>query len=187
MNKEKKPTVQIDAFTKYYDGVMEATSVTNTITGVCVELTLNDKSVYHKMLAAYKFHSGSGREFFESQDSLADKLGIERKTVGRAIKKLEDVDLISHRTEGCMGAKRNIYKVVDVVGNKLYLFEKKTTNRTLVDKKIVVEVVYETYTIARADKAQQSYTPQSVADAVDLDSINSLLLDVCYEQNATRN
>jgi len=183
MNKEKKQTVQSDTFTKYYDGVMEATSVTNTITGICVELTINDKSVYHRMLALFKFHNSAGREFFESQDSLADKLGIDRKTVARTIKKLEDVDLISHRTEGCMGAKRNVYKVVDVVGNGLYLFEKKITNRTLVGKKVVADVVYENYTIVRAGCVQPSSKQHLETQEPDLDSINSMLLDVYYEQN----
>ena len=82
-----------------------------------------------------------------------------------------------------MGAKRNVYKVVDIVGNGLYLFEKKITNRTLVGKKVVVDVVYENYTIVRADCVQPSSKQHLETQEPDLDSINSMLLDVYYEQN----
>lgn len=127
-------------FTKVLDGLLAAVSVVNTITGEEAKLKSSDKIVYAKMLAAYNFHSEAGRELFESQDSIGDSLGLEHKAVISAIKKLENIGLMSKKTTYASGLRRNYYTVLDIVDNSSFILRRRKTTRGFVNNKIVVSV-----------------------------------------------
>jgi len=145
-----------NTFTKIPDCLLAATSICNTETGVVVSVSSNDKNVYAKMFASYKFHSASGREYFESQDVVADLLGLERKTVASSVKKFVQLGVVTTKIVYKNGIRHTYYVFDDISKNSNIVFVKRFTTRTLVDGKVEVENTPFYYRPVEADGTQLS-------------------------------
>lgn len=75
--------------------VMQATEIINKESSEVLVPTLYDKIVYCYILHYHRIYSEAGGTMYESQDSIADNLGIDRKTVNRSIKKLCGLGLLT--------------------------------------------------------------------------------------------
>ena len=58
------------------------------------ELTLLEKCLYSYMRYRYTFFASMNQEYFESQQFIADNFASSVKTIQRAMKKLEDFDIL---------------------------------------------------------------------------------------------
>lgn len=60
-------------------------------TGEAVSLTSSEKAIYMYLEDRITFFvKNKGSEFFEEQGTIAEELGLEKKTVGRCVKKFEE-------------------------------------------------------------------------------------------------
>lgn len=75
--------------------IMQASEIINKESSEVLVPTLYDKLVYCYILHYHNVYSDAGGSMYESQDSIADNIGIDRKTVNRSIKKLCGVGLLT--------------------------------------------------------------------------------------------
>ena len=86
--------------------IMQASEIINKESSEVLVPTLYDKLVYCYILHYHKVYSDAGGSMYESQDSIADNIGIDRKTVNRSIKKLCGLGLLTKSVK--IEAKGNI-------------------------------------------------------------------------------
>lgn len=67
--------------------------------GEKIPLSCFDKMIYFHMLDRKKLFTERGQKHFESQDSIAELLQIDRKTVNRSMKRLLEAGLVFGRKE----------------------------------------------------------------------------------------
>lgn len=112
-----------DGCVPVYTSVIQSKKVVNTSTGVERTLSSEDKILYCYMLCMYKEYSSKGRLFCETQQTIADEVGVEVKTVNRGIKKLCDVGAVSKVSKFMKTpygkVKTTCYAVRDVVDEEL--------------------------------------------------------------------
>lgn len=116
----------------YYNSivpVMQATEIVNAKTGEVVTPSIYDKLIYCYILHYHDLYSAKGNGMFESQDSIADNFGIDRKTVNRSIKKLTTIGLLSKNVvlevKGNTKRKHATYFPYDVrIGNDFTFIQK---------------------------------------------------------------
>ena len=113
--------------------IMQAGEILNTETSEILVPSFYDKHVYCYILHYHRLYSSKGKGMFESQDSMADNLGIDSKTINRSIKKLTGVGLVSkHITlemKGNAKRKHATYIPYDVTSGDRYLFKQKIVVR----------------------------------------------------------
>lgn len=122
MNQEDITQVPNLYFKAYYP-LFAANRVTNTETKESTELCMTDSVVYCHLLQRYAHFSKTGGKLFESQDTIANVLGLERKAIIRSIKRLVKVGMITQRTSYESGVKRSYYTVNILEDSKDFLFE----------------------------------------------------------------
>lgn len=122
---------------KAYYPLFAANKVTNTLTKESTELCMTDSVVYCHLLQRYSHFSKTGGKLFESQDTIANVLGLERKAIIRSIKRLAKVGMITQRTSYESGVKRSYYTVKTLEDSKDFLFE--TVVRERVDTGEIVD------------------------------------------------
>ena len=108
-----------------YDYLLMASSILNTETNVKIELTLTDKMVYSHINHHVEWLKALGKSMFESQETISNTLGVERRTVGKSIKKLEQVGVLLCNRQKRRGVTITIYDTLPIVGDKF----KMTTTR----------------------------------------------------------
>lgn len=106
--------------------VMQATEIINKESSEVLVPTLYDKIVYCYILHYHKIYSEAGGAMYESQDSIADNIGVDRKTVNRSIKKLCGIGLITKNVKievkGNVKRKHATYSPYDVsLGDKFMM------------------------------------------------------------------
>lgn len=113
--------------------VMQATEIINTKTGEVLTPSIYDKLVYCYILHYHDLYSAKGKGMFESQDSIADNFGIDRKTVNRSVKKLTSIGLLSKKVtleiKGNTKRKHATYFPYDVRLGIDFLFRQKVVVR----------------------------------------------------------
>lgn len=145
MNQEEIEQVPNLYFKAYYP-LFAANKVTNIETKESTDICMTDAVVYCHLLQRYSHFSKTGGKLFESQDTIANVLGLERKAIIRSIKRLVKVGLITQRTSYESGVKRSYYTVKTLESNKSFLFETVVRERVEVDeiigrkKKSIVQV-----------------------------------------------
>lgn len=109
--------------------IMQAGEILNTETSEVLVPSFYDKHVYCYILHYHRLYSSKGKGMFESQDSIADNLGIDRKTINRSIKKLTGIGLVSKHVKlevkGNTRRKHATYTPYDVTVGDRYLFKQK--------------------------------------------------------------
>ena len=63
-------------------------------TGAAVSFTSSEKAIYMYLEDKITLFVNEGGEFFEEQGTVAEELGLEKKTVGRCVKKFEEHGVI---------------------------------------------------------------------------------------------
>ena len=63
-------------------------------TGEAVSFTPSEKSIYMYLEDRITYFVNQGGELFEEQGTIAEELGLEKKTVGRCVKKFEEHGVI---------------------------------------------------------------------------------------------
>lgn len=147
-------------YSKIFDPVMMAIEVVNTEAGVVQTLNLTDKVVYSYISHHAEWFNSIGKCMFESQDSIGFSLGIDRKTVGRSLKKLESVGLIVRSKQKANNGFMTVYDVPMLFCSRFRLFAEKTVRvRGQEDFVEKVEIV-----LKEVDKpgSTKYTTPQSV-------------------------
>ena len=150
--------------------LMMANRVTNLKTKKVADLTLVDALVYCHLHTRYAHFTSIGKQLFESQDTIANGMGLERKAVMRSIKRLVLVDMITQETRYDAGLKRSYYTVVEIESNEDFLFSCVVRERVEVEgedgkKDVVQEKSVEDFVIvpsgyinnAPKKPAQQAY------------------------------
>ena len=127
-----------NTFVKLCDGMLAAVGAMNLDTGIIVEIAPAEKLIFARMQAAYKFHSTNNRDYFESQDVIADSVGVERKKVATAVDKFVKLGLITQVTKYVKGLRRNFYTFHDFVDAPNIVFIKRFTDRSMVNGKVEV-------------------------------------------------
>jgi len=131
--------INIEAsFLKILDPVLMCSSVTNTVTGETIQLNLTDKVVVSYVNNRAEFFENNNMKMFESQDTIADSIGVDRKTVLRSLKKLESVGLVCreikyHVNKDRPSSKptpRTTYLCVKLIGNENYVWKSDSVHRT---------------------------------------------------------
>ena len=117
---KKKLEVQ-NSFTKLYAPVMMATSITNVETAVVVEFNIYDKVIYSYVHQQSLWFKEYDKVLFESQDSVARCLGIDRKTVNKSLKKLESVGAIVKKKQAVNGSIKTTYSSLDLCSDHFRL------------------------------------------------------------------
>ena len=109
--------------------IMQAGEILNTDTSEILVPSFYDKHVYCYILHYHRLYSSKGKGMFESQDSMADNLGIDRKTINPSIKKLTGIGLVSKQVKmeikGNTKRKHATYIPYDVTSGDRYLFKQK--------------------------------------------------------------
>lgn len=78
------------------------------------DLSSNAKLVYAYMLWKYRFFSSKKKDYFESQNTIAEALDISRWTVNQSIAQLQELGLLqSKRKKGDALGSACIYSVPD--------------------------------------------------------------------------
>lgn len=108
-----------------YDYLLMANSILNTETNVKVELTLTDKVVYSYISHHVGWLKALGKSMFESQETISNAISVERRTVSRSIKKLEQVGVLLCSRQKRKGVTITTYDTLPIVGEKF----KMTTTR----------------------------------------------------------
>lgn len=129
-------------YIRAYEPLLMCKSILNTTSGVEQQLNLYDKLVFsylHQQSSWFKTHR---KDLFESQDSVAQVLGVDRKTVNRSIKKLSDVGLVAKHKKRVSDTWKVAYSTEDLHSGKFKIFAEVETRlfHTKPEKK-VVEVV----------------------------------------------
>lgn len=106
--------------------IMQASEIINNESSEVLVPTIYDKLVYCYILHYHKVYSDAGGSMYESQDSIADNIGIDRKTVNRSIKKLCGVGLLTKNVKievkGNTKRKHATYHPYDVsLGDKFMM------------------------------------------------------------------
>lgn len=150
---------------------MAANRVTNLKTNKVVDLTLVDALVYCHLHARYSHFCSIGKELFESQDTIANGMGLERKAVMRSIKRLVLVDMITQSTRYDAGVKRSYYTVVEIENNEDFLFSSVVRERFEVEgeegkKEVVQEKSSDSFVIVSTGYASKSANKNVVRQPV---------------------
>jgi len=80
--------------------------------------------VYSYMLARYRFHHGKGRDYFESYEYIAEKVGLSVRTVKKIVALLNTNKHIEIKKRKTSGGLNNVYIIMNIydtwslVGNK---------------------------------------------------------------------
>lgn len=149
---EHLPQIKIsDTFVKLCDGLLAAVGVVNTDTGILVEISPAEKLIYARMYAAYKFHSENNRDYFESQDVIADSVGVERKKICVAVDKFVKLGILTQTTKYIRGLKRNFYVFHEFVDVPNIVFIKRFTTRVMTNTKIEVKKEFCKYNVVSVD------------------------------------
>lgn len=122
MDQQNIAQVQNLYFKAYYP-LFTANRVTNTETKIEIDFCMTDAVLFCHMSQRYAHFVKHGGKLFESQDTLANTLGLERKAIIRSIKRLVSVGMITQRTSYESGVKRSYYTVMSLEGNKTFLYE----------------------------------------------------------------
>lgn len=93
------------------------------------DLSSNSKLVYAYMLWKYEFFRSTGKDYFESQTTIASHLDISRWTVNQSIAQLQEMNLLkSRRKKGDTQGSACIYTLPDPYG--VYSNDKSSGNYT---------------------------------------------------------
>lgn len=147
------PIAQVpNLYMKLSYALLVADRVTNLKLKKVTDFSQSDVLLYCHMQARYSHFQASGKRLFESQDTLANVLGMERKAVMRSIKRMVLVGMITQKTSYESGVKRSYYTVVDVENNEDFLFSRVVRERFEVEgvegrKDVVQEKSSEDYVI----------------------------------------
>ena len=81
------------------------------------DLTALQKILYTYMLDKYMFFSSRGKEFYESLDTLAEEIGVNRTTIHRGLEGLLKIGYVKKITRKKKGAFLEcVYEVKDIYG-----------------------------------------------------------------------
>ena len=139
----QKDQVTVEAsFLKILDPVLMCSNVVNTATGISIDMNLIDKIVVSYVNNRAEFFEGNNMKMFESQDTIAESMGVDRKTVLRSLKKLVDVGLVCreikyHVNKENPRAKpmpRTTYSCVKLIDNRNFTWKSKSIHRVFDQK-----------------------------------------------------
>lgn len=104
----KQENVSTQSFVQIPHYLMKAKYYLSRITGNPVKLSASDKWVYAQMQDRWKFFTGQGKSYWDTQQQVADAVGMERKTVMVIIQSFVDHGIF----EVTKKARNNIYSVI---------------------------------------------------------------------------
>ena len=108
---------------KAYYPLFKANRVTNIETKIEIDFCMTDALLFCHLSQRYAHFIRHGGNLFESQETLANTLGLERKAIIRSIKRLVSVGMITQRTSYEAGVKRSYYTVMSLEGNQTFVYE----------------------------------------------------------------
>ena len=117
-----------ETFSKLQDKLMQSVSVKkDEHTELVLDLYL--KVIYSYMFRHYQYFKTMGKEYFESQDSIAEALQVVDRTVGRKIKEMVSAGIIEvTKSRASKGYLKNVYIIHDVYKKPFILKDSAGTN-----------------------------------------------------------
>jgi CRP-like cAMP-binding protein len=102
--------------------------------GEIIKLTATHKLVYSVMFDRYSFFQGLNSTYYETQEAIAIRCGIDRKTLIRIINQFSKLGVIRVQHTHHYGyLKRCVYTIVDLLNTDKYAFDVvvKVTGRSI--------------------------------------------------------
>ncbi len=77
--------------------------------GECVKMTLTEKIIYAHIKNRFEFFKSLGREYYDTQQNMADVCSMDIKSVGKIIRKFTEEGLVTAYKKRFNGFPKNVY------------------------------------------------------------------------------
>lgn len=101
--------------------------------GECVKMTLTEKIIYAHLKNRFEFFKGLGKEYYDTQQSIADVCNMDIKSVGNVLRKFIKSELTTVYKKRFNGFPKNVYTNVPT----LILYNK--------DKPLILQEDFDNY------------------------------------------
>lgn len=77
--------------------------------GECVKMTLTEKIIYAHIKNRFEFFKSLGKEYYDTQQAIADVCNMDIKSVGKIVRKFMDEGLVTAYKKRFNGFPKNVY------------------------------------------------------------------------------